>query len=160
MAEGTPAVVRRHPPNAVMKIVNPLMRRSLRRGRGKPAQGLMLLRFTGRRSGRAFELPVARQPLPEGLYVFTSSPWRANLRGGADVEAVLDGRAVPMRAELIEDPAEVADLYRRRFAEVGVKGAGRLGVKLNVDREPTPEELADAARTSGLSAVRLTERPA
>lgn len=153
-----PAVERTPPPDVLMRVVNPVMRALLRRGRGPVAEQLMLLHLTGRRSGRRLEVPIGQQRTPEGLFAITSSGWRANLRGGADVEVTLRGRRIPVRAELIEDPETVARFYERRLGAVGHRNARQLGIRLNVDRAPTHEELLDAVKRSGLSVIRLTER--
>ncbi|GAA4038311.1 hypothetical protein GCM10022248_00080 [Nonomuraea soli] len=141
-----------------MKLVNPVMKAFLRRGKGGPSEALMLLRFTGRQSGRQFEIPVAQQRIGDRLWVFTNSGWRANLRGGADVEVTLRGERLPMRALLDEDPASVAVKYRSMIEKVGVKNARRLGITVNVDRVPTLEELEEAVRQYGLSIVYLDPR--
>ncbi len=152
---GKPPIERTHPPDALVRVINPVMRRVLT----SPAHGLvsaelMLLRYEGRRSGRRFELPVGRRSY-EGLpAVFTNSKWRHNFRGGRDAELVEYGRPRPVRGRLVEDVDTVANAYERVIGELGWKPAQRrLGITINVGRDPTHDELADAIRTSGLSIV-------
>ncbi|WP_336213160.1 nitroreductase/quinone reductase family protein [Nonomuraea sp. LPB2021202275-12-8] len=151
-----PAVTRRHPPNLLMRLVNPVMRAQLRRGKGGPSQHLMLLHFTGRKSGKQFDLPVAQQRIGDQLCVFTNSSWRINFRGGTHIEVTLQGRRLPMHATLDEDADMVAAEYAKMIASVGHKNARRLGITINVDRAPTHAELADAVARHGLSIIRLT----
>ncbi|NUP40362.1 MAG: nitroreductase family deazaflavin-dependent oxidoreductase [Streptomyces sp.] len=153
-----PAVTRSHPPDLLMRLVNPIIKAQIRRGRGGVSKHLMLLHFAGRKSGRQFDVPVARQFVDDQLCVFTNSGWRVNFRGGADVEVTLDGRRQPMRAELDEDPQRVAAEYARMIDKVGHKNARRLGITINVDRAPTHEELAEGIARHGLSIVRLSPR--
>lgn len=118
----------------------------------------MLLHVTGRRSGRVYSTPVAYHLRTDGtLLVLTSSAWRVNLRGGpTPVTLTLLGRQVPATALLQEDPVAVAGVYGDLIDELGLSQAGRrLGIRINVDRTPTEEELADAARREHLSAVHL-----
>ncbi|MFD6415820.1 hypothetical protein [Streptomyces sp. NPDC060194] len=159
MSTNRPAVVRKHPPEVLMKIVNPVMRRLIARGGKGPAEQLLLLHFTGRRSGRSFEVPAARQELGGGeVCVLTNSAWRVNFRGGADIEVTDRGERRPVRAALEEDPAAVAAVYTELLGRLGYRKANRLGISLTVDRPPTREELEDAARRYRLSVVRLTPR--
>ena len=59
----------------------------------------------------------------------TSAPWRLNARGGADADVTTDGRTWHARAELVEDPAAVADAYAAEIQRFGWKGAQRrLGI--------------------------------
>lgn len=152
-----PAVERTIPPAAVTRIGNPIIKRLLASPLHRLMSGqLMLLHFSGRKSGRAYTLPVARQRVDGGLAVLTNSGWRANFRGGADAEVTLEGRRRPVRAMLDEDPDAVAAVYGALIDELGVKRANRLGIRINVDRAPTQPELAAAVRASGLSVLRLT----
>ena len=50
----------------------------------------------------------------------------------------------------------MAQAYQRLIDEVGVANAARrLGIRVNVDRAPTRDELVDAVRREHLSVVRL-----
>jgi hypothetical protein len=152
-----PAVERTIPPEAMVRIANPLFGRLLRSPlRGLVDGHLMLLHFRGKKSGRRYEVVVGRRNIGGRLAVLTSSPWRLNLRDGAKVEATVEGERRHGRAELLEDPEEVARVYAGLIEEYGHGRAGRrLGIRINVDRAPTQEELADAVRRSGLSVITI-----
>lgn len=81
--------------------MNPLMRAVLRSPLHRLASNsLLLLHLTGRKSGRQYDIPVGYHNIDGQLTVFTNSPWRANIRDGADVEITLTaassaGRASP-----------------------------------------------------------------
>ena len=65
-------------------------------------------------------------------------------------------RRLPARAEIVEDADTVAEVYDALIATKGhANAARRLGIRVNVDRNPTREELADLVRRAGLSAVYL-----
>jgi len=154
-ANGPYAVERVHPPDWLMKyLVNPVMRRFLRRRRGKMSELFLLLRFVGRRSGRSYEVPVGYRRIEGRVALLTSSGWRCNFQGGADVEVNLAGETKRARATLLDDPDQVAAIDGRLIDEVGLANANRqLGIKIHVDRKPSHEELIDMIRRSGLSVV-------
>ena len=157
METGVPAVERAKPPEAIVRFANPVMRRLLRSPlHGPVSRALCLLHFRGRRTGRAYTVPVGHHLIDGQLCVLTNSGWRVNFRGGADIEVTHRGRRHRARAELVEDPDVVAGVYEQLIRTLGVEQAQRrLGIKINVDRVPTREELADAVASSGLSIVRL-----
>jgi hypothetical protein len=75
----------------------------------------------------------------------TASGWKANLRGGADVEVVHHGQRRPMRSELIEEPHEVARIYGALLRKIELSKA-KLAIGLEVigDRIPSDEEIEEA----------------
>lgn len=155
MSQTRPAVERTQPPAAPFRVINAVMTAVLKSPLHRLVSSqLMLLHYRGRRSGRRFTLPVGRHQIRGRLAALTSSGWRANFRGGNDVELTFEGRRRAARAELLEEPAEVAAIYREIIEQIGHEKAGRrLGIRINVDRVPTLDELADAVRRSGLSVV-------
>jgi hypothetical protein len=155
-----PAVERATPPAVVTVLGNPVLTWLLsgRRRSTQVGQSLILLHVTGRRSGRVYSTPVAYHRWSDGsLVVLTSSTWRVNLRGGpTPVEVTLLGQRVRATAVLQEDPVAVAHVYAELIDDVGLGKAGpRLGIRINVNRAPTDEELVDAARREHLSVVHL-----
>jgi len=66
----------------------------------------------------------------------------------------------PAEAVLCNDPDEVAEIYEWLIEDLGTDGAARrLGLRFNVDRAPTRDELKDCIRCSGLSIVRVYPHP-
>ena len=119
----------------------------------------MLLRFTGRKTGRGYELPVGVQRVGGDLYALTGARWRHNFRGGADAEVYLDGRTRAMRGELLEDPGAVAPIYAQRISDVGVQRAkSTMGVKVNTPEPPTAEAIVPAVRHYHMAAIRFVAR--
>jgi hypothetical protein len=134
-------------------IMVPLLRSSV----GARIPDLALLSFTGRRSGKRYSVPVGIHAFDDAHVVVTASRWRTNMRGGADVEVVHEGRERPMHAELIEDPEHVVNVYETLLQRVGVKKASRLGLRIEGDEMPTREELTGAIE-GRRAVVRLTPR--
>ena len=144
------------PPKALGRVIGPVLKALLRSPlHGLVSEHLMLLAFAGRKSGKRYEVVVGRHDLGGTLAVPTGSRWRFNLRGGAPVEVTLGGRRKAGHAELVEDPDEVARVYEELLDRIGPKNAQRVGLRVNVDREPTREELKAALVDHGAIRVRL-----
>jgi hypothetical protein len=116
---------------------------------------LLLLTFTGRKTGKLYTIPVGYTP--EGdttLTLFSSYCWWKNLRGGAPVVVHLQGCGRTGRAEVVEDREAVVEAVERLVAKYGLKDAGsRIGLALDTDPPPSPEELA--AAMEGHVAIRI-----
>jgi F420H(2)-dependent quinone reductase len=125
------------------KIGNTFMRALLRSRLGERMQGLSILTFTGRKTGKRYSIPVSVIDLDGSPIVLTASRWRVNLRAGADVEIRAGGTTRRMRATLVEDPERGADVYEKLLPTVGVAHAKRLGLVLAGDRLPTRRELIE-----------------
>ena len=156
----TPAVERVHPPRwLISHLVNPIARRVLRHNRGQMSQYILLLGFKGRRSGRRYEVPVAYRRIDGRLAIFTNSGWRHNFVGEAEVKVTLQGVTHAGTATLASDPHEVALAYQRFIEESTESDISvtyqQLGIKVNVKRVPTLDELESMAKKSGLSIVWL-----
>ncbi len=158
MAEQSYAIDVGHPPSAVLRLVNPILGFLLRTPLAGPARKqLMVLSFTGRKTGRPFTIPVSAHVIDGGLYALTGAPWKQNFRGGADAHVVYDGRTTAMRGELIRDREVVSDLLLRCAESYGVRRAQRMiGLKFRDQRIPTRAEFTVAVDRLHLAAIRLT----
>ena len=140
------------------RIGNMFVRPLLRSSAGKGIHELALLCFEGRRSGKLYEVPVEYHELDGAPLILTSSGWKQNLRGGADVELVHEARRIPMRAELIEDPDEVADVYSALLERYGIEKPTKIGLRISGDRIPSHEEIRSAVVAGRRTIVRLRPR--
>lgn len=154
----TATLTRAVPPQLLVDLVNPLVRTVLRSPLHGALDGaVLILHMTGRRSGRRFDVPVGYLESDGAYVVVTQHTWRANLRGGADVEVTMRGRRVGMHAEVEEDPATVAEGFDRLVERLGWRTAGRrLGLTGTERRRPTRAELEAAVREYDLALVTLT----
>lgn len=154
MAQQKPAVERSHPPDWLMHLGNPFLGWLASRSRGKLGEQILVLHFTGRKTGKSYATPVGYRRVDGRLALVTSSKWRHNFRGGADVKVTVKGETIPARAELLSDPTEVASIYERFVDEIGWEKAGRqLGIRINAGRRPTRQELQEMITSSGTSVV-------
>lgn len=158
MSEQSPAISISHPPNTVLRLVNPVFKALLHTPlRGPMGKQLMVLSFTGRKTGRRYSIPVSAHHIDGDLYAISGAPWKNNFRGGATAEVLHDGKTATLRGELIDDPATVADLAYRASQAYGAKRAQRaLGVKFRDGQVPSAAEFTEAARREHLAAIRLT----
>ncbi|WP_158886602.1 nitroreductase/quinone reductase family protein [Amycolatopsis anabasis] len=142
----------------VPRFVNVFVRALLR----TPAHRLMsrntmLLSFTGRKTGKAYTVPVSYCREGEAIICFTDSGWWKNLRGGAPVTVTVAGRRLHGVGEFVEQshPAAVASL--RDFLLKTPRDAKYHGVTLGPDGTPDAEDLERAARTGRM--IRINPRP-
>ena len=110
MASATPQSFHRTPlQRLVLHAPNPVVRAVLRSPlHGMLSGGLLLLTYTGRRSGTVYTIPVGYRREGDALLVTVGWPehklWWRNLREpGAVVTARVRGEDIRMRAEVRED---------------------------------------------------------
>jgi len=122
---------------------------------------LMILEFTGRKSGTTYRLPVGRQELLGKLSVLTKRIWRANFRGGEDARVLVEREWKAARGMLVEDVDTRARAYAEGVERVGWQNTkNTLGIKVNVGRTPTIDELRDYVQTYGWYLVQFDLVPA
>jgi hypothetical protein len=104
---------------------------------------LMLISYTGVKSGKAYLQPVSYARDGETLLTPGGGRWTLNLKGGRPVRLRLRGRTVPAHADLVDDPAEV-----ERLLDVIAVGNPRATRFIPLPRRPDgrlePDALAGA----------------
>lgn len=102
----------------VMRAVNVPMRAILSLPFPTPlSRNLMLLHYTGRKTGNAYRQPVSYardgSDVSKGTVLLTpgGGKWTLSLGDGKPVRLRLRGREVPARPELVTDAAEVDRLF-------------------------------------------------
>ncbi|MDP9380678.1 MAG: nitroreductase family deazaflavin-dependent oxidoreductase [Chloroflexota bacterium] len=153
MAPASVPTRRLHPPRFLYRILNPvfklLLRSPLHRLIGKR---LMLLAFTGRRSGRRYTIPAGYAQVDNVLLLGTSSAWHKNLHG-ASVGVLLCGQKRAGTSEVITDEEGMVECYEKMLAIA--PGYGRaIGVSLAPDGQPNRADVA-RARQEGVVAIRI-----
>lgn len=137
----------------IMRTVNVPMRAVLGLPFPTPlSANLMLISYTGRKTGKAYRQPVSYVRDGQTLLTPGGGRWTLNLGDGRPVRIRLRGRDVAARGELVRDPGEVERL-------LGVIAAGNPGAArfIPIPRQPDgrldPEALGAALR-HGFSIVR------
>jgi len=156
---GQPPVEGAEPPEALGRVVNPVIKVLLRSPLHRAfSRHLMLLAFRGRKSGKMYEVVVGRHEVDGALLVPTGTTgrrWRLNFRGGTTAEVTLGSIRRRGWGELIEEPDEVARIHQLLLGRIGLKNARRLGLKVNVNREPTDDELKVPLAGRGVVRIEL-----
>jgi hypothetical protein len=130
-------------------FVNPVIRTVLR----SPLHGLVsgniaILHFTGRKSGRALSTPLSytRDGGVVRLLSSQNTRWWHNFRGAdADVELQMAGERHAGMAHLLEGDSEELRSGVTRFLTQLPRDAKVYGIKLDRNKQPIPENLAEKA---------------
>jgi deazaflavin-dependent oxidoreductase (nitroreductase family) len=143
----TPAV----PPyvNSAMKFV---LRSPLH---GMVSKTVLLISFTGRKSGKTYTTPVSYSQDRDQVTIFTHADWWKNLRGGAPVTLRIRGRDLRGVAEPVaEDKGAVAAGLAAHLLKVP-SDSRYYGVTLDDHKNPSTEDFEKAAQTAVMIRVRL-----
>ena len=145
-------------PEPLFVVINPTMRLLLRSPLHVLVSGsLMLITYTGRRSGRRYSTPVRYLRRGDVIRCFTTteSRWWRNLRDGAEVSLRIRGHEARYHARAIhDDAARVRAGLEDYFAQFP-QDAAYHAVRLAAGRRPDPADLARAAQ----HAVMVEARP-
>ena len=122
---------------------------------GMVSKSVLLISFTGRKSGKTYTTPVDYSQDGDQVYVFTHANWWKNLRGGAPVTLCIRGRELQGLAEPIaEDKGAVAAGLTEHLQKVP-SDAKYYGVTFDDHRDPKAGEVEKAAQTVVMIRVRL-----
>jgi hypothetical protein len=128
----------------LMKIVNVPMRAVLSLPFPTPlSANLMLVSYTGVKSGKSYRQPVSHAPDGDTLLTPGGGRWTLNLKGGREVTLRLRGRPRRARADLISDPAEVARLLDV-IAAGNPRAMGFIPIPRRADGRLDPDAVAAA----------------
>jgi len=106
----------------------------------------MVINYTGRRSGKAYRLPVGYSRVGDNLLTtsFKYRKWWRNLRGGADVTLRLQGKDVKARSEVVEDLQGVMEGIEA-FIKSDPRARRMFGLKLGEDGQIDETSLRQVA---------------
>jgi hypothetical protein len=137
-------------------VVNPVIKRLLRsRWHGRVSKAVMLISFTGRKSGRRLSTPVRYTREGDLVWFLTDMPWWKNLRGGAPVTLLLEGVETAGTAYAYPDPQRIAQLMQRDLAQQG-QAYVEQRFRITLDSpQPGLEELTAKAQGKVLVEVHL-----
>jgi hypothetical protein len=146
-----PAAMRRRARG--MRAVNVPMRVVLGLPFRTPLSGnLMLISYTGRKTGKAYRQPVSYARDGEVLLTPGGGRWTLNLSDGRPIRIRLRGRDVRARPELVRDPEEVERLLGV-IARENPRAVRFIPIPRRADGRLDPEVLGAALR-NGFTIVR------
>ena len=139
----------------IFRVLNPIVRFVLRHSPLRPRRGrLLLLSFTGQKTGRPYSIPVSYVVDADGsLLIPGGGGWKANLGGGRPAQLRLEGRDVGATTELITDASEVARLLPKLASASSIIDR-YIGVSIDPDGRPDAAGL-ERALSDGFAIVRL-----
>jgi hypothetical protein len=118
---------------------------------------LMLLSYTGAKSGRVYTIPIGYFDWEPGVVLAMSTQlgWIPSMRSGPTVRLRVRGVDQPAVPTVVEEPEKVADLLAEFVQRKGTRAAKGLMLGLPGDRPSVREELLAAASRARLVLFRL-----
>ncbi len=140
----------------VPPIVNSAMRFILRSPmHGMVSNSILLITFTGRKSGRTYSTPVSYSQHDGQVVVFTHATWWKNLRSGTPVTLRIRGRDLQGLPEPVaEDKQAIAAGLAAHLRQVP-SDARYYGVTFDDAGIPRAEEVAKAVQSVVMLRIRL-----
>ncbi len=122
---------------------------------GMVSKSILLITFTGRKSGKAYSTPVSYSQHDDQVYVFTHATWWKNLRSGAPVTLRIQGRDLQGLPEPVaEDKQAIAAGLAAHLRKVP-SDARYYGVTFDDAGNPRAEEVEKAVQTVVMLRFRL-----
>ncbi len=137
-------------------FVNQAMKLVLRSpAHGLVSKNILLITFTGRKSGKTYSTPVSYSQTGGQVTIFTHAAWWKNLGSRAPVTLRLRGQEVQGLAEPVaeDSPAVAAGLIEHLRQVPG--DASFYGVTFDEHKNPRVEEVEKAAQSVVMIRVRL-----
>ncbi|MGI9291695.1 MAG: nitroreductase/quinone reductase family protein [Gammaproteobacteria bacterium] len=149
-------------PEFLFAVINPVMRLLLRSPLHRIfSDSIMLITFTGRKSGRQYTTPVRYLRKGDTIRCFTlkKNVWWRNLRGGALVVLRMEGRDGPFEASVEAEDIEAIRSGLEEMFTAFPEDAVYQEVRLNKDRSPVADDLTRAARLAVMLDLSPAEQP-
>jgi len=122
---------------------------------GMVSKTMLLITFTGRKSGKTYTTPVDYSQDGDQVTIFTHANWWKNLNGGSPVTLRMRGRDLQGIAEPVaEDKGAVAAGLMEHLRKVP-SDARYYGVTFDDQKNPRAEEVEKAAQSAVMIRVRL-----
>ncbi len=140
--------------------IPPFVNRTMKLVLRSPVHGIvsktvLLITFTGRKSGKTYTTPVSYSQNGDQVYIFTHADWWKNLRSGAPVSLRIQGRELQGLAEAVaEDKSAVATGLAAHLRKVP-SDARYYDVTFDDHRNPRAEEVEKAAQSVVMIRIRL-----
>jgi deazaflavin-dependent oxidoreductase (nitroreductase family) len=122
---------------------------------GMVSKTMLLITFTGRKSGKTYTTPVDYSQDGDQVTIFTHANWWKNLIGGAPVALRMRGRDLQGIAEPVaEDKVAVAAGLMAHLRKVP-SDAKYYSVTIDGQKNPRADEVKKAAESAVMIRVRL-----
>ena len=122
---------------------------------GMVSKTVLLITFTGRKSGKSYTTPVSYSQTDDQVTIFTHADLLKNLRSGASVTLLLQGRELQGIAEPVaEDKRAVAAGLIEHLRKVP-SDARYYGVTFDDHKKPRADDVEKAVQTVVMIRIRL-----
>ena len=142
---------------SVPPILNKTMKFILRSPlHGMISKYLLLITFTGRKSGKTYTTPVSYSREDGQVTIFTHANWWKNLRGGAPVSLRLRGREIQGMAEPVAEDKQAVAAALTAHLRKSPFDAKFYDVTMDEHGKPIAEDVAQAVQTVAMIRVQLS----
>jgi deazaflavin-dependent oxidoreductase (nitroreductase family) len=122
---------------------------------GMVSKTILLITFTGRKSGKIYTTPVSYSQFGDQVYIFTHAAWWKNLSNSTPVRLRIQGREFQGLAETVaEDKQAITTKLMTHLCKVP-NDAGFYRVTFDDHKNPKAEEVEKAAQTVVMIRVQL-----
>jgi deazaflavin-dependent oxidoreductase (nitroreductase family) len=122
---------------------------------GMVSNSILLITFTGRKSGKTYTTPVSYSQHDDQVVVFTHATWWKNLRGDVPVSLRIRGRELQGLPEAIADDKRAIAAGLAAHLRTVPSDARYYGVTFDANGAPRAEEVDKAVQTVVMLRFRL-----
>ena len=122
---------------------------------GVVSKYLLLINFTGRKSGKSYTTPVSYSQQDDQVIIFTHANWWKNLRGGAPVTVRIRGRELQGLAEPIAEDKQAVAAGLMEHLRKSPFDARFYDVKIDENGNSNTEDVKKAVQTVTMIRVQL-----
>ena len=116
---------------------------------------LMLITFTGRKSGKIYTTPLSYVRFDDLVLAFSKAKWTRNLAGGAPVTLLIKKKEYQGWAELVADDKQAVAEGLQAFLRHSRFDAKIHGVKYDSNGDPNWEDVQRAAQMTTMLRIQL-----
>jgi hypothetical protein len=140
---------RKQGPKIMFKILNPLMKLILNSPlHGGLSKRVMVISFTGKKTGKHFSTPVAYARDGDRVIVVTYSAWSKNFNEPTPVQMRIHGKSVSGTAAVVDEPVKIKQILQTLNRLNGKEMMQRLGLWMDDLESLSPEAVQQATRGS------------
>lgn len=134
------------------KIMSTVLRSPLHR---MVSKSIMLITFTGRKSGKTFTTPISYTRNDDLVTAFTHAKWARNLEGGAPVSVIIKNKPFQGQAVIVSDDKEAIAVGLNAHLSHVRSDARFYQVTFDEDGSPHWEDVVRAANNCEMIQIKL-----
>ncbi len=139
-----------------VRLLNPVVRQLVKRGIGSVSREMMVVQWTGRKSGKVFSTPVSRFAGKDGgVFMTTTASYKHNFADGWPAVLQLGKERRDAVGHLVSNPPDVATRLASVLDQLGAK-RGQRNLGLQFDTRPTATEFVDFVEDTGWAVIDFT----